>query len=50
MNNGENQPPRVKESRKRNLMRISEQTLELLSVFKDANRNLKKIFTNNKEG
>ncbi len=38
MYTGENRPIREKESRNRNLMRLSEQFSELLSVFKEASR------------
>ncbi len=39
MYTGEIQPMRVTESRNRNLMRLTEQSLELVSVFKEPSRN-----------
>jgi hypothetical protein len=39
-----NQPMRVKESLNRNLTRLSEQLLELVSVFKEASKNFILIF------
>ncbi len=39
MKTGENQPMRAKESRSRNLMRLSEQSSELVNVFKEACNN-----------
>jgi hypothetical protein len=36
MYTGENQPMRAKESWNRNLMQLSEQSLELISIFKEA--------------
>jgi hypothetical protein len=34
-----NPPMRAKESRNRNMMRLPEQSLELVSIFKEARRN-----------
>jgi hypothetical protein len=39
-----NWPMRAKESLNRNLMRLSEQLLELVSVFKEASKNFILIF------
>jgi hypothetical protein len=47
MYTGENQP---KESRNRNLMRLSEQVLGLVSVFKEARGNIEFIFLMNEAG
>jgi hypothetical protein len=44
MDTGEIQPMRVKECRNRNLMRLTEQSLELVSVLKGASRNFTLIF------
>jgi hypothetical protein len=37
MYTGKNRPMRAKESRNRNLMQLTEEILELLRVFKEAN-------------
>jgi hypothetical protein len=44
MYTGKNRPIRGKESRNRNLMRLSEQSFELVSVFKEASRHFYTIF------
>jgi hypothetical protein len=44
------QPMRVKKRRNRNLMRLTEQSLELGSVFKEESRNFTFIFLFNKPG
>jgi hypothetical protein len=44
------EPMREKENRNRNLKRLSEQSLELLSVFKKASRNYMLIFLFTKAG
>jgi hypothetical protein len=41
---GENRPMREKQSRNRSLMRLSEQSLEKVSVFKEAIRNILLFF------
>jgi hypothetical protein len=43
-------PMRVKESRNINLLQLAKQSLELVSVFKEASRNLTFIFMFNKQG
>ncbi len=45
-----NRPMRAKESQDRNLMQLSEQYLELKSIFKEANKNLIFIFLLHKAG
>jgi hypothetical protein len=42
-----NWPMRAKESQNRNLIRLSEQLLELVSVFKEASKNFILIFLQN---
>jgi hypothetical protein len=45
-----NLPMRAKESLKRNLMRLLEQLLELVSVFKELSKNFISIFLENSAG
>jgi hypothetical protein len=49
MNTGENLPMKEKEGRNRHLKRLSEQSLEFGSVFKETSRNLF-LFLGNKAG
>jgi hypothetical protein len=50
MYTGENSLMSAEESQRRNLLRLSEQFLELVSVFKEASKNFILIFLLNKTG